>query len=539
MNIDQSIKSDVNKQLWIQAIHYAPRTYPNTSSYKAFQVDLFALINDCKLVANCYNNSQKEYRYYSHEDLIVLFPGYEGFIRTYLSLLLGEGYEVEDAKGKQQDEFDTFLSTQTRKGTLNQEELESWVREHVERRNAVLYVDKADGFEHLILDRIQPVAISLDNSVSWGEDVAGILYNTKDTSKSIISKDIQMKYILDGKVQKVVEYPHIWYIPIDNLVILGNYLDIGRHLSIFDSDRSRTQYIVETLRLANDELSRDKIPPIIFKLKALSPRDRALALGINPTLLDTPEGVEEFQKQITIKYGMSKESITKHLLTEPQQGKATFLDMSIYDDLIPLPTNGSYQDDLDRVEDMARNVMSNLLGIPTALLGGKSDNFATAIEPLLQFTQNTLIKKQQAYLDIKFAEVSEKMKFGYTFGIDSCDFIDEKGEVEIDKVIVDTARQLIEIGIPTDDVYGWVSDEVEIDVNIKPDSERFTSSNLVPFVDPNLMDNTPIQTSPFPVDNTAPVDPNAPIDNTTPVENLEIKKRGRPKKVIGTLPTIV
>lgn len=513
-----------DKKLVIQAVQYSPRIH--NESYRAFGVNLYELVANCKLVANCYSNSQKEYRYYTHEDLVTLFPAYEGYINTKLSLLLGEGFEADGDTPKKeeanQEILEDLLQSQTRAGTLNQEELYAWIREFIERKTAILFVDE-NGFEKLDTQKAEVVELSVEDSVSWNTDIAGILYFTKGRISNVPTS-LKIKYATDGVIQKIGEYPDTWYIPKENLVVLGKYSNICHELSIFDTDRARIQYVVEANRLGVDELSRDKIPPIILKMKALSPRDRAIALGVNPALADTPEGVEEFQKQLTIKYGLSKEAISKYLLTDPQQGKVSILDMAVYEDLMPLPTNGSYQEDMTRSEDMGLKVMSNLLNLPTAILGSKTDNFATAIKPLLQFTQNTLIKKEQEYLNIKLNELSEKFGFNFTFEIEACDFIDEESEANVDKIWIDSARQLVGFGTPVEDVNSWLQEKIEIDIKINDTKERFTDSSLVPFVDASLTQDT--------------VEPIQPVEDTAPIEDIPVQQK-KTRKKSGIEKTIV
>ena len=502
----------------ISAIKYAPPPAKyHHDTYKAFGVNSFELFTNCKIVANCYNDTQKEYRYYSHDDLVTGFPFFDGFINTALSLRMGEGFEAEgeDVETKQKNEakLNKLLNSQTRKGTLQSEEITSWVREYIVRKTSILFVDPDSGFEHLDKCKAEEVSLSIDDSVSWNTDVAGIIYFTEKVVKDI-PKTIKIDYATQGIIQKIIEYDGAWYIPKENLVVLGKYSDLCYDLSIFDSDRTRVQYVVEAYRLAVDELSRDKIPPVILEMKALAPRDRALALGVNPALADTPEGVENFQKEIIAKYIASKTAVAKNLLTDPQQGKIGFLDKAIYDGLVPLPTNGSYQDDLSRAEEMAKSVMSNLLNIPTAVLGDKSDSNWGTIKTLLQFVQNTTIKKEQDYLNIKLAEISSKYKLGFNFVIDATDFVDEEVEANIEKTNIDSARQLVGFGVPLEDVANWISERVEIDIDFTK-GERFTDSSLVPYVDSSLL-----------------VDSVPPIDSLPAEQSVKKRKSGIEKTIV-------
>jgi len=534
-----------NNQLSINAIHYSPNPAnifadkkKNHKNSHAFVPNLIELTTNCKLAVNCYGDNQKEYRNYTHEDLVVLFPGYAGYLKTYMSILLGDGFTVvggvtEKNQAKQKI-LDKLLQTQTRAGTLNLEEIEQWIQEYVERKTSILFVDK-DGFEHLDTTQVEVVELSVEESVSWNTDVAGILYFLGEKITNI-PETIKIKYATIGTIRKLVEYQDVWYIPKENLVILGEYANVCHQLSIFDSDRARIQYIVESNRLAVDELSRDKIPPLILKMRALSPRDRATALGVNPALLDTPDGSEIFLKELIMKIGQSKEAVAKNLLTDPQQGKVSILDMAVYEDILPLPTNSSYQDDLTKSEEMAKQVMSNLLGIPSAILGSKSDNFSTAIKALLQFTQDTLIKRPQGYINFKLLEVANK--FGWDFGIEIqvSNLVDATGQSEIEKTWIESARQLIGFGTPIEDVNKWLTEKIGIVVRINDNKERFTDSSLVPYVDSSLTEEE--------VGGMTPSEETDSVENDTtqddPMDTIETQAESKSsRKKPGIHPTII
>lgn len=387
---------------------YKPEVQVDTSD---LPVDIYSLVNTCNIQVRCYDDDgkNKNFTIYKFEDRKKLFPSYEGYIDTAISLVFCGGYSPNSLK---------LLQTQISTGELIGDIIVDWYKEHVEKLASVLFVtseNKQLYVEKLDREKInQLITYNLGLSESWNGDFAGLIYYSgskepkKKQKKPIKLDDEEIKQlILGGKYVKLTNYPDYWYIPLSNLVVLGKYEHIKKDCSIFDTDLSRQQYVLETLRVANDSLARDKAPPLLLKLKAQSKQDLARALGVNEKLLETAEGRKQFLVALKDKIYQARDSIAEMLLRNPTVGKVTILDESVFSGFEIIPV-ADYQKDIENINEMAGEVIANLLKMPKIVLGSKGDNWAS-VAPQLQFLQETQINFTIDKLNLKLAELSEKI----------------------------------------------------------------------------------------------------------------------------------
>jgi hypothetical protein len=434
---------------------------------------------------NCVNpDVNSEYTDYSHYKKRKLFPSYAGSLKVALGLLLGDGFisvpKSENEKSKQ-PLLDQWLYTTGLTGLMNYEHIVNWIQEFIERKASLLYVNNG-VVEDLKKERlIEVLQYDITDSETWNSDIAGIFYNqgelTKRKSKFVLDEEIKKQLIISKKTQKVID--DVWFISINDLVLLGDWLTMADpNSSILDSDNARQQYILETYRLAIDDVTRDKIPHLIFWTRDKTIEQLAQLLGVDINLLQTPNGKQAFLDQIGEKLKLQKDSQVSALPAQAGRNRAITVNGALFEKIEPVPT-GSYLDDLRITTEMSTSVMANVLGYPEAILGAKTDQYATSYKALLQFTQDTLIVWQQKYLNIKLVEVAKKGKLKFDITISPKSFINDADIASIENQVALTGQSFVGSGVSTNQVYEWLNQK--LGTNFSADSdERLISSQFQP-----------------------------------------------------------
>lgn len=428
---------------------------------------------NCELKPHCYEVKDGIHTPYDHDSIAKLLPHYKGILSTYLSLIFGNGLKTENENNQK------YLSLQSSSGDLNYEHIYNWVKEYVELNASLLFVDN-DYIEHLAKCKIYKVlTFNINDSESWANDFGGVIIELSDeeaykSNGYNLSKEDEKQLIINNKYVRI-DKSNYWFIPSKNLVLLGNLEELrNKTSSIFSTDRSRIQYILESLRLANDIQARDKAPAIILWIKAFETiNDLANSVGVNPELVNTDEGKIEFDKQLKQKFAESKAEISK-IVVQDSSSKIIYVSGNVYEKVEPVQMVNSYIEDLKIIDSMSISVVAGLFGLPVTLFDQQNGNFATGTKPQLQFTQDTLIKEKQYYINVKLEELKTKSSLNYLFQIDEKSFVDSKEIAEIEKLQFENSKLAIENGIPHAQVIDYL--------NLKTGNEfKSTNPDLVLF----------------------------------------------------------
>jgi hypothetical protein len=474
----------INKKLSVrQAVTYDEfLKQPSNTIFGDVQIDMSSLSTGC-VQFNCANpTTSLDYTAFTHSKKVKIFPSYEGYITTALSLILGNGFISE----KNQETLDNWLNFQSLTGQLNYEHLIDWFRDHIERKASVLYASKKT-IETLKKERIVNVlAVDIEDSEGWNQDIIGIYYYQGESALKIpkfkLDDEVEKQIILSQKTQKLPKpFDDFWFISKKELVLLGNWDTIlNPNASILDTDLARQQYVLEVQRFAIDEVSRDKIPALIFWTKDKSVEELARHMGVDTRLLATEEGKVKFMEDMNQKLKFSKDQSAGALPAHAGKQKSITANGGLYEKIEPIPANGTYLDDMQYIESIAQSVMANALGFPQAVLGAKADQHETAYKALLKFTQDTLIVWKQKYLNTKLKEVAEKAGLKLDISIEPKNYTDKVEEAQIDKLRAETSRVMIGEGIPTEQAYGWLN--AQIGSEFKSENLRLGESQLSPLV---------------------------------------------------------
>lgn len=423
---------------------------------------------------NANDNGSRQLANYSIEYLVDNLPAVNFVVAFYTQLIIGSGLQAKDATN--QSRLDAWLAQKNNMGQTNQDIIADSVKNSLmygysgirlsmnnfypvlpnQFRIWKLPMTETDenGRTHVIpgLRSLAFYEVNLSNDFKVEKDDKENVFIVGDRRYSLdeVIREKMMKRAYDGSYiissgndDEDFARAKTVYVEPDNFCHLRNSDDGDYGRSPLSYDKLRTSLLVDLLRNFRDEILNDGSDYIMYLKAGLSAGQSLTGLLSEQT---TNQSIKGSMDKRMVKTAADKQmEAAKSLATKMKKSAKTRMSIVRKDQIDEITKlEGTVRlPDYISIYSNAKDVVADIYGIHSLLVGGRSSGWNTGMSSMLEFTMDKTIRPfQQRYSHqlsdyiCRAAGVNGGVKFR------EYELLDKKAIADIDKVRADTEAQI-------------------------------------------------------------------------------------------------
>ena len=420
------------------------------------------------------SEKQQKLAVYSIEYLVNNLPAVNFVVSFYTQLIIGAGMEAKDKYN--QDKLDEWLQKKNAMGQTNQDIIADSVK------NSLMYgysgirlsmgnfypvlphqfriwklpmtVDGEDGKSYVVpgLKSLAFYEINLKNDfkVEKDESERVFILDGKQYTLEQVIKQKMLKEAIDGSYVLAEDNdPETFarandvYVEAENFCHLRNSDDGDYGRSPLSYDKLRTHLLVDLLKNFRDEILNDGSDYIMYLRAGLAAGQSLTALLSEQTTNQSIKG--SFDKKMVKTASDKQMEAAKALAQKMKKSQKTRMSIVRKDQIEEIKKlEGTVRlPDYIGIYNDAKDVVADIYGIHSLLVGGKSSGWNTGMSSMLEFTMDKTIRPFQQRYSHQLSDYicrAAGIKGGVKFR--EYELLDKKAQADIDKVKADTEAQI-------------------------------------------------------------------------------------------------
>lgn len=419
------------------------------------------------------SSKQQKLAVYSIEYLVDNLPAVNFVVSFYTQLIIGAGMEAKDPFN--QKKLDEWLHKKNAMGQTNQDIIADSVKNSLMYGYSGIRLSLGDFYPVLpqqfriwklpltassggvirVVPGLKTLAfyeVNLDKHLKVEKDETErvfVLDGKKYTLEEVIAQK-KLKTAVDGSyVLAEDDSPETFarakdvYIEPENFCHLRNSDDGDYGRSPLSYDKLRTHLLIDLLKNFRDEILNDGSDYIMYLKAGLAAGQSLTALLSQQT---TDQSIKGAYDKKMVKTASDKQMEAAKILAQKmkksQKTRMSIVHKDQIEEIKKLEGTVRLPDYIGIYND-AKDVVADIYGIHSLLVGGKSSGWNTGMASMLEFTMDKTIRPFQQRYSNQLSEYvcrAAGVKGGVKFR--EYELLDQKAQADIDKIKADTERQI-------------------------------------------------------------------------------------------------
>lgn len=402
------------------------------------------------------------YNYYNLEYLIHYLPNIKAVANLKTSLIIGKGLELQyTGTDKLTDSLKAKIATDNQR-------LQDWLSSVNNIGNTNLSIIKTaiedtEIYGHAGIQLFTERDILTINNIHSFNFAIVLLKGNKGSTKVLfyfidlenIDRDKDYKDIIDSKTNKIKETDKQYYLLPDEFIHLKTNSDNEYGVSPFVYDRGRIQLLLDGLLQNVNDINSEKFGKVLLKTQQkVSNED----LGLSNELAKA--NPEQRLENLATALNQGRQGLNS--LTDNSES-GWVMNKAYFEDITQLARQIKGTDYLDWINTNSTLIACGALGIHPDLLGGIGRGYSSSLKAIIDFTITNYIKPVQVQYE---AMLTQKLLTKLNFDLDyklvfkPLDFSDPKEIADIYSKTAETAKKMVDIGVPLQNVHDFLESEI-------------------------------------------------------------------------------